>query len=88
MLNNKIKNDMHKFICRYNIIRDGKHIECNLIGWKTALAHARKWSTDLFNQPRKVEILNVWTGEIIDLAEAERRAAKALAIRANKTPLQ
>ena len=62
------------FVARYNVLRDGKHIKCNIIGWKNALSYARKWSTDLFNQPRKVEILNVWTGEIIDLKEAERRA--------------
>lgn len=74
----------HPAIARYNLLRDGKHIECNILGWKTALAHARKWSTDLFDQPRKVEILNVWTGEIIDLAQAEKRAAEyALKRRAN-----
>lgn len=68
----KIKN----WIYRYSILREGKWVENNIIGWRTALAHARKWQTDLFNNVRKVEILNLWTGEIIDLKEAERRAAK------------
>lgn len=60
-------------INRYTIFRDGKAIENNLIGWRTALAHARKWSIDLFYNVRKIEIMNVYTAEIISLEEAERR---------------
>lgn len=69
--NNKIL----AWITRYNIHRDGKIVESNIKGWQTALAHARKWQTDLFYNVRKVEIVNLWTAEIIDLKEAERRAA-------------
>lgn len=58
---------------RYTIFRDGKAIERNLIGWRTALAHARKWSIDLFYNVRKIEIMNVYTAEIISLEEAEQR---------------
>lgn len=83
-LTTKVKTDMLKFISRYAIYRDGKCIETNVIGWRTALAHARKWNYDLFNNPRKVEILNIWTGEIIDIQEAEKRAAKVLANRSKK----
>lgn len=63
-----------KFIYRYSIYRDGKSIENNIIGWKTALAHARKWQYDLFDNPKKIEILNIWTGEIISIEEAEKRS--------------
>lgn len=66
---NKIK----KWIYRYNILQDGKTVEKNIIGWQTALAHARKWTTNLFKEVKKVEILNLWTGEIISIEEAERR---------------
>lgn len=69
-------NKILKFIVRYNILRDGKHVECNIKGWRTALAHARKWQQDLFYNVRRVEILNLWTGEIISLQEAEQRAKK------------
>lgn len=67
-------NRILSFIVRYNILRDGKSVETNIKGWRTALAHARKWQQDLFYNVRKVEILNLWTGEIISLQEAERRA--------------
>lgn len=62
------------YIYRYSILQDGKFVESKLIGWRTALAHARKWTTNLFTDVQKVEILNLWTGEIIELEEAERRA--------------
>lgn len=64
-----------KFIYRYSILQDGRFVESKLVGWKTALAHARKYTTDLFNEVKKVEILNIWTGEIITIEEAERRSA-------------
>ena len=65
-------------INRYNIYRDGKEIFSNIIGWQTALARARNWATDLFNQPRKIEILNIWTGEILSLEEAEEKTKQYL----------
>lgn len=71
-----------KFISRYAIYRDGIAIEWNLPNWRTALAHARKWQYDLFDNPRKIEIMNIWTGEIIDIKEAEKRAAAYTAKRA------
>lgn len=67
-------NEVKKFIYRYNILVDGKHVETNIIGWRTALAHARKRCTDLFTEVKQIEILNLWTGEIITLNEAEKRA--------------
>ena len=67
-----------KFIYRYAVIRDGEWVENNLIGWRTALARARKWSRNLFDEPKQVEILNIWTGEIITLEQAEKRVAKTL----------
>ena len=69
-------NKILKFIVRYNILRDGKTVESNIKGWRTALAHARKWQQDLFYHVRKIEIVNLWTGEIISLEEAEKRAIK------------
>lgn len=63
-------------IYRYNILQDGKHVKCNILGWRTALATARKCTTNLFKEVKKVEILNLWTGEIISLEEAERRSKK------------
>lgn len=65
-----------KFISRYNVIINGKHTKCNLIGWKTALATARKYYNPIFEPEKTIEILNLWTGEIVSLAEAEKRAAK------------
>ena len=65
-----------KFISRYNILIDGKHTKNGLIGWRTALATARKYYNPIFEPNKVIEILNVWTGEIITLAEAEKRAAK------------
>ncbi len=66
--------DIKQYICRYTIYQENKVVERNIIGWKTALAHARKYTSDLFNKIKKVEILNIWTGEIIGLEEAEKRA--------------
>lgn len=60
---------------RYNILQDGKHVECNLLGWVTALAHARKYTSNIFHETKKVEIVNIWTSEIVTLEEAEKRAA-------------
>lgn len=77
LISHKTKsNKILTFIVRYNILRDGKHVECNIKGWRTALAHARKWQQDLFYNVRRIEIVNLWTGEIISLQEAEQRAAK------------
>lgn len=69
---------------RYTIFRDGKAIENNIIGWQTALAHARKWSIDLFYNVRKIEIMNIWTAEILSLEEAERRTTEYLKKKARK----
>lgn len=69
------RNKILQFIVRYSIFQNGKSVETNIKGWRTALAHARKYTQNLFTEVKKVEILNLWTGEIIDLAEAERRAA-------------
>lgn len=68
---NKYNNQL---IYKYNILVDGKHVETNLLGWRTALAHARKHKSDLFTKVKRVEILNLWTGEIITLEQAERQA--------------
>lgn len=62
-------------IYKYNIIVNGIHKETNLIGWRTALAHARNWRTNLFEK-NIVEILNTGTGEIVTLKQAEQFAAK------------
>lgn len=63
-----------KQIYRYTIYKESEKVEQNVLGWQTALAHARKYTKNLFDQPRKVEILNQWTGEIISIEEAEKRA--------------
>lgn len=79
------KQRLNNWIYRYSIHRNGKNVENDIIGWKTALAHARKYRKCLFdwdNQVIKVEILNLWTGEIITLDEAERRSAQFLKRRA------
>lgn len=65
--------DIKHYICRYTIYQENKVVERNIIGWRTALAHARKYATDLFQTNKRVEILNIWTGEIISLEEAEKR---------------
>lgn len=66
-----------KFLSRYTVYINGKAIKWNIIGWRCALAHARKYAVDIFtNSYNIVEILNIYTGEIVSLQEAERRAAK------------
>lgn len=64
------------FISRYCILINGKVVERKIIGWRTALAHARNRLNPLFEPNKIIEILNIWTGEIITLQEAEKRAAK------------
>ena len=72
--NNNLSAAVKKFIYRYNVIVDGKHVKCNIIGWRNALYQARLRRENLFEHPKKVEILNIWTGEIISLEEAEKKA--------------
>lgn len=63
------------FMSRYTIYADGKPIIRNLKGWRNALNHAERWETNLFTETkRKIEILNIWTGEIVTLEEAKERA--------------
>lgn len=74
----RINGKIYKYICRYSIIKNGKYIENGIVGWKTAIAHARKHVQDLFETKKPIiEILNLWTGEIVTLEEAERRTKKA-----------
>lgn len=61
---------MNTLIYHYNIIDNGKHVECNLLGWRTALAHARERTSDLFNQNKQIEILCIETGEITIIQKA------------------
>lgn len=71
-----------KYIPKYDIWRNSEIVESKLLGWQTALAHARKWRTNLFdNKPQKVQIVNRWTGEIVTLEEAEKLAAKIASMR-------
>lgn len=72
--------DIKKFIYKYNILINGKHKELGILGWRTALAHARNWKPNLFETPKRIEILNLWTGEIVSLEQAEFYA-KQLAIK-------
>lgn len=65
-----------KWICRYNILQDGKHVETGILGWKAALAHAERYTTNIFKE-HIVEILNLWTGELVTYQQALSRAAKA-----------
>ena len=58
----------------YDIYQNAKIVEENILGWRTALAHARKWQSNLFEYVNRVEILNSITGEIITIEEAEERA--------------
>ena len=67
-------NAVRKLIYRYNVLVDGKHVKCNIVGWRNAIYQARLRAPNLFDKPKKVEILNIWTGEIISLEEAENRA--------------
>lgn len=69
---NFIKNTL---IYKYNILVNGKHVEFNLLGWRTALAHARTHTGNLFGKTI-VEILNLTTGEIITYEEATKRVAR------------
>lgn len=64
-----------KQIPKYTIYRNNEKVETDVLGYRTALAHARKYTESLFIQVKKVEILNQWTGEIVSLQEAEKRAA-------------
>ena len=63
---------------RYTIFQNNKKVETDISNWQTAIAHARKWQYDLFENVKKVEILNQWTGEIYSLEEAEERLKKWL----------
>lgn len=47
----------------YNILVNGIAMEFNLLGWRTARAHARRYLTNLF-ETNQVEILCLDTGEI------------------------
>ena len=67
---------LKRWISRYMIYINGKCIESKIIGWRTALAHARNHYNPLFEPQKIIELVNVWTGEIITLQEAEKRAAK------------
>ena len=60
-------------IYHYNILINGIHKEKKLLGWRTALAHARLHTGDLFGK-QIVEILNTDTGEIVTLEQAEKAA--------------
>lgn len=62
-------------IYKYNILVNGRHVEFNLLGWRTALAHARTHTGNLFELNR-VEILNLSTGEIVTYEEAEKKTAR------------
>lgn len=66
-----MENKRNLLIYYYNILVNGKHVETNLFGWKTAIAHARTHSGDLFGK-QIVEILNINTGEIVTLEQAEK----------------
>ena len=63
---------------KYTIYQNNKRVETDIPNWQAAIAHARKWQTDLFENVKKVEILNQWTGEIYSLEEAEERLKKWL----------
>ena len=65
-------------IYHYNVLVSGKHVETQLLGWRTALAHARYYMQDLFNPHVKVEILNTDTGEIVTVQDALKRAQSAV----------
>lgn len=62
---------MASLIYHYNIIDNGIHAECNLLGWRTALAHARERTSDLFEPNKQVEILCIETGEITIIQKAQ-----------------
>lgn len=68
--------ETRQLIYHYNIIVNGLHKETNLLGWRTALAHARNWRTNLF-ETNIVEILNTGTGEVVTLKQAEEFATKS-----------
>lgn len=57
----------HVLLHKYNILVNGQHVEFNLLGWRTALAHARNHTQDLFHPGKIVEILDLWTGEIYNI---------------------
>lgn len=63
------------YLSRYNILQDGKHVKTNVKTWQNALAHAQKYTSNILKE-HKVEILNVWTGEIVTFEEAQKRAKK------------
>lgn len=77
-MTNEQRNIALNFISRYCILINGKVVERKIVGWKTALAHARKRQNPLFEPNNIIEILNIWTGEIVSLKEAENRAANWL----------
>lgn len=47
----------------YNILVNGIAKEFNILGWRTAKAHARQYLSNLF-ETNQVEILCIDTGEI------------------------
>lgn len=61
------------YLSRYNILQDGKHVETNIKTWRDALAQAEKYTSNIIRE-HKVEIVNVWTGEIVTYEEALKRA--------------
>lgn len=61
-------------IYAYRIYQNSTIVEDYVMGWRSALAHARKYRTNLFEYIQRVEILNIFTGEVLTLEEAELKA--------------
>lgn len=65
-----------KLVCAYRIYRDNIIVGHYVWGWRSALKYAEKYAMDLFNNYHIIEIVNLNTGEVLSLEEAQKRTAK------------
>lgn len=63
-------------VALYDVLLYGKPVHKHVLGWRKALKLAEKYEANLFYGENKVEILNIFTGEIVTLREAQRRVAQ------------
>lgn len=72
-----------KRIDAYRIYKNNIIVADYIFGWKQALKTAEKYAENLFEYGYIVEILNLFTGEVVSIQEARNRANK---LRARRKP--
>ena len=65
-----------KRIDAYRIYKNNLIVADYVFGWKQALKTAEKYAENLFEYGYIIEILNLFTGEVLSIQEARERANK------------